>query len=210
MKQSSFAILFEDNWLLAVDKPAGLLTIPARGKNRSLTGLLNQDLLKRNVSYRLHPCHRLDRETSGVILYAKGKAAQKKMMELFKQKQVKKSYVAFVHGRLPKEQGTINHPIEGQSALTHYTIIQQKEHFSVAEIIPFTGRKNQIRIHFKGIGHPLVGESKFAFRKDFALKAKRAFLHAAKISFKHPFTGAHTSISSGLSGDMKQFLAAHA
>lgn len=209
MKHVLPAILYEDDWIAAVDKPAGLLTIPAGDKKRSLTDILNSDLAKSNIAYRLHPCHRLDRETSGVILYAKGKSAQNKMMELFKQRKVKKTYIAFVHGRLQKKSGVMHYPVEGHNALTHYKLLEQKKDFSVFEVIPVTGRKNQIRLHFKRIGHPLVGESRFAFRKDFPLKAKRTLLHSAKVSFTHPLSGRFTEISSRLPSDMERFLSAH-
>ena len=209
MVRSQPVVLYEDDWIAAIDKPSGLLTIPAAGRDRSLTGILNQNLTESKIPYRLHPCHRLDRETSGVILYAKGKAAQKKMMGLFKSKLIKKSYIAFVHGRLPRAQGMINRSIEGQSAITNYKTLEQRVNYSVVEVNPVTGRKNQIRIHFKGIGYPLVGESRFAFRKDFVLKAKRVLLHAAKISFMHPLTGKCISISSQLPRDMLEFLNAH-
>ncbi|MDD2702691.1 MAG: pseudouridine synthase, partial [Candidatus Omnitrophica bacterium] len=110
-------IVFEDEWLLVVNKPAGLLTVPAPVKDsRTLTDILNKDVEERGLSYRVHPCHRLDRETSGLIVYAKGKSIQQKIMEEFKRKQVKKSYIAFAHGRIERAAGDIEFPIDGQSA----------------------------------------------------------------------------------------------
>ena len=87
-------VVYEDDWLLIADKPAGLLTIPSPGKvRRTLTGILNEDLKKKGLLYRLHPCHRLDRETSGLIIYAKGKSVQKKMMDEFRNGKVKKTLI---------------------------------------------------------------------------------------------------------------------
>ena len=200
-------VIYEDDWLLAVDKPSGLLVIPTPKKEtRTLTSILNEDLAERSKTYRLHPCHRLDRETSGLIIYAKGKSIQEKMMLEFKERKVKKVYIAFLQGHLFKEQGEIKKPIEGKNALTKYKVIQRKKDFTVVEIMPWTGRTNQIRIHFKDIGHPLVGETKFAFRRDFALKAKRLCLHAEALEFLHPITKKSVKLSTGLPEDLKKFL----
>lgn len=192
-------MVYEDNWLLIVDKPSGLLTIPTPKKeSRTLTSILN-----------LHPCHRLDRETSGLIIYAKGKSIQKKMMDEFKTRRVKKTYLAFVHGLLNQNQGQISNPIEGLSAVTKYKVIQKRNGFTVIEAMPLTGRTNQIRIHFKLIGHPVLGETKFAFRRDFKIKAKRLCLHASSLEFVHPITKELVSLNIGLAQDLKEFLKRH-
>ncbi len=204
-------VVFEDDWFFVVDKPAGLLTIPSpRNETRTLQSILNDDARERGRAYRLHPCHRLDRETSGLIVFAKGKAAQKQMMELFRRRGVEKRYVAFVHGVLPQVAGTIRTPVEREPAETRYRTLQRRKDFSVVELIAVTGRKNQLRLHLKGIGHPLVGESRFAFRKDFPLRAKRAFLHAQSLSFVHPLTGRNLRLDAALPADMTHFLQKHA
>lgn len=201
-------IVYEDEWLLIVDKPSGLLVIPTPlNEQRTLTSILNDDLKQRNISYRLHPCHRLDRETSGLIIYAKGKSVQQKMQEEFRQKNIHKTYIALVHGAPAKDSGEIKMPIEGQGALTKYKVIQRKKDFSVVEVTPVTGRTNQIRIHFKNIGHPLVGESKFAFRKDFKLRFKRVCLHAKRLEFRHPVTDKTIRVDIELAKDMADLLA---
>lgn len=203
-------VVYEDEWLVIFNKPAGLLVIPTpKNENRTLTSILNDDLKDKGASYRLHPCHRLDRETSGLIVYAKGKSAQKKMMDLFRQKQVKKRYVAFVQGAPSKAAGIIKIPIEQQGAITQYRILQRKKDFSVLEVEPLTGRTNQIRIHLKHIGHPIVGETKFVFRRDYALKAKRLCLHAGGLEFNHPLTGKPIHLSVDLAEDLKEFLNRH-
>jgi 23S rRNA pseudouridine1911/1915/1917 synthase len=203
-------IVYEDDWLLIADKPSGLLTIPTPKNERyTLTRILNDDLKKREVSYRLHPCHRLDRETSGLIIYAKGKSIQKKMMELFKDKKVKKAYIAFVHGDLDLSQGKIVTSIEGKEAITEYNVIERRSNFTVVKVSPLTGRTNQIRIHFKSIAHPLVGETKFVFRRDYKLKAKRVCLHAKYLEFIHPITRRNLSINSELARDLQAFLKTH-
>jgi len=203
-------IVYEDNWLLVVNKPPGLLTIPTPKKELcTLTSILNEDLKKRKLSYHLYPCHRLDRETSGLIVYAKGKSMQKKMMQEFWHKDIRKIYIAFIQGRLAKDQGNIRYPIEQKSAVTKYKIIEKRKDFSVVQIMPLTGRTNQIRIHFKRIGHPLVGETRFAFRRDFKLKARRLCLHAKKLEFVHPLTKKAISLEAPLPPDMEDFLSKH-
>ncbi|MBI4707512.1 MAG: RNA pseudouridine synthase [Candidatus Omnitrophica bacterium] len=200
-------VIYEDEWLVVLDKPQGLLTIPSpKNEPRTLTSILNQDLIERNISYRLHPCHRLDRQTSGLIIYAKGKSVQKKMMDLFHQRKIKKTYIAFVQGHIAKAAGEINIPIERKPAQTRYKLIKEKNNFSVLEVEPITGRTNQIRIHFSQIGHPVVGEDKFSFRRDFKLRSKRLCLQAKKLEFKHPVSGKFIQLSLDLPEDMKKLV----
>lgn len=203
-------IVFEDDWLLVVDKPAGLLSVPTpKNESRTLTSILNQDVQDRGLNYRLYPCHRLDRETSGLLIYAKSRGVEAKMMDAFRDRLVHKKYIAFLHGKLAQPQGVINSAIEGKSALTKYKVLQEKSNYSVLEVSPVTGRTNQIRIHFKHIQHPLVGEDKFAFRKDFALRAKRVCLHGKYLEFKHPQTAKAMVLESPLAQDMQKFIDEH-
>ena len=203
-------VIHEDEWLCIIDKPSGLLTIPDPGRQSlCVTDILNNALKEKQVSWRLHPCHRLDRETSGLLIYAKGKSVEQKMISAFRDRLVGKQYIAFVHGKLSPSQGAISSAIEGKSALTKYRVIQEKSNYSVVEISPVTGRTNQIRIHFKHIQHPLVGEDKFAYRKDFVLRAKRVCLHAQHLEFKHPQTAKMIVVKSSLPEDMQKFLDDH-
>lgn len=203
---SRFKVLYEDDWYLAIDKPPGLLTIPAPGNKRALTELLNLEGSKAGIAVRLHPCHRLDGETSGVILFAKGKKAQKLMMELFHKKKVRKLYLAIVQGGLEKEEGSITRHLEGKPAKSRYRVLEHLSLCTVVEVEPETGRTNQIRLHFKGIGHPLVGETRYAFRKDFPLSVPRLMLHARELIFPHPVTSHEVRIQSPLPSDMVRFL----
>lgn len=203
-------VVYEDDLLLVVDKPAGLLTIPAPGKTqRTLTGVLNEYAGERGQQAALHPCHRLDRETSGLIIYAKGKSMQKKMMQLFKERKVHKTYTAFVLGTAGRKQGEIKNPVEGSSAITLYRVIEQRAGFAVVEAEPLTGRTNQLRLHFKAIGHPILGDYRFAFRRDFTVKAKRLCLHAGRLEFTHPATHREVRLKAALPPDLKEFLKAH-
>lgn len=192
-------VVYEDDWLLVVNKPAGLLTIPTPKKeHRTLTSILG-----------LYPCHRLDRETSGLIIYSKEKPVQKKMADAFKQRKIKKTYIAFIQGKPARLAGEIKNQIEGLSAITRYSVIDQRNNFSVVRVNPITGRTNQIRIHFKLIGHPLIGEKRFAFRRDFKLKANRLCLHAKSVEFVHPVSHKLISLDSELPVGMRNFLQKH-
>ncbi|MCX7787506.1 MAG: RluA family pseudouridine synthase [Spirochaetes bacterium] len=203
---SRFRILYEDEWYLAIDKPPGLLTIPAPGNKKSLTELLDLEGKRAGVSMKLHPCHRLDGETSGVLLFAKGKKAQKLMMERFHEKNVHKLYIALVQGGLEKEEGLITRVLEGKPALTRYRVLERLPLCTLVEVEPETGRTNQIRLHFKGIGHPLVGETRFAFRKDFPLSIPRLMLHAQELTFPHPMHSSEITIRAPLPSDMEKVL----
>ncbi len=203
-------IIYEDDWLLVVNKPAGLLTVPTpRNESRTLTSILNQDAKERGLEFKLYPCHRLDRDTSGLIIYAKGPSIQKQMMDLFRQRLVSKKYIAFVHGKLAKTTGEISSAIEGKTALTKYKLLEQKKDYGLVEVVPVTGRTNQIRIHFKNIQHPLVGEDKFAFRRDFSLRFKRVCLESSELKFKHPQTGKEVVLKLPLDKDLQKFLETH-
>ncbi len=219
MSSPSVQVLYEDEIAFVFYKPAGLLTIPTdKGVEQSLYRLVNQIY---PVPEGLLPAHRLDRDTSGVILFAKGKANQDLLMQLFKEKKVKKQYVAFVHGKVERKEGTIRIPIKdffqrkfnrqmpAQSALTHYRVRDYYKDFSVVDVMPITGRTNQIRIHMAKIGHPIVGEDKYAFRKDFELRFRRTALHAAVLEWPHPKTGKMIRVEAPLAADMQEFLKKH-
>ena len=225
MDGKRYRIIYEDEYLLVVDKPSGMLVIPSPNKEiNTLTDVLNRELDERGVEALNHsshsgsgqanayPCHRIDRETSGIILYAKGKSIQAQMMEEFRKRLVKKAYIVFVHGNVRKNSDIIKKSIYNRNknrmeeAVTKYRVLERRKDFSVLGVEPVTGRTNQIRIHLKEIGHPLVGESVFVFRKDFRLKFKRAALHAKKIEFTHPVTKNGMIFSSPIPKDMQNFL----
>ena len=127
-------------------------------------------------------------------------------MDLFRNREISKKYIAFVRGMLAHRRGEINRPVDGKSAVTRYQVIEERRDFSIVELFPQTGRKNQVRVHFMEIGHPLVGETKFARRKDSPVKAKRVCLHAAFLSFKHPVTNAQVILESAIPPDLERIL----
>ncbi len=217
-------VLYEDEQFMAFYKPAGLLSVASgskMNKDSCLEDMVNEfyrEEIDGVPGPKLHPCHRLDRETSGVIFFAKGKVNQQLLMDLFHKKLVHKRYIAFVHGRVTRPAGTIRIPVkdafsdkfspdsEAKEASTKYKVLEIRTKFSILEAEPITGRTNQLRIHFKEIGHPIVGENKYIFRKDYDLRFKRTALHAAEIDFKHPVTGKDVKVEAKLSADMMNFL----
>ena len=208
-----YSIVYEDEYIFVIDKPSGMLVVPTpKGETNTLTDLLNQELDRRGAEANAYPCHRIDRETSGLIIYAKGQSIQKIMMEQFKKHLVKKTYIAFVHGIVRKNSATLKGNIYNQKRrktelmITGFSVLERRKDFTIVEVHPVTGRTNQIRIHFKELGHPLVGESVYAFRKDFKLRFKRVALHSKAVEFSHPVTGKRMSFNLPLADDMASFI----
>lgn len=213
-------VLYEDDEYIAFNKPSGLLVIPTpRREKHTLMAIVNEQHVSSGNEGKLHPCHRLDRDTSGVILFAKGKRSQQRMMGEFKERKVEKKYLAFVQGKLKRPQGQLKSAIRdfnqrkfakdsaAKWAVTGYKVIEVKRDYSVVEVYPVSGRTNQIRIQFSEIGHPLVGEDKYAFRKDFALRFKRTALHALSLAWLSPKRKTKITVTAPLSKDMEAFLA---
>ena len=211
--QKRYDIVYEDEHVFISNKPSGILVVPTpKGETNTLTDFLNQELDRRGVLANAYPCHRIDRETSGLIIYAKGKSVQEAMMEQFKKHLVKKTYIAFVHGIVRKNSDTLQGNVYNKKKrktelmITKFKVIERRKDFTIVEVKPVTGRTNQIRIHFKGLGHPLVGESVYAFRKDFKLRFKRVALHAKALEFSHPVTGKRMNFNLPLADDMINFI----
>ena len=153
-----------------------------------------------------------------MILFAKGKRSQQILMDAFKQRKVTKHYIAFVQGKLKRPVGEISSYIndldekkfrkhsQAVLAITRYKLLQAKQKFSVVDVNPITGRTNQIRIHFRDLGNPLVGERKYAFGRDYELKFRRVALHASRLEFESPIDRKKITVESKLAQDMEVFL----
>lgn len=210
--REAFKILFEDEFILVLEKQAKILVQPSPKKEKhTLTTLLEE-----KIKQKAYPCHRLDRETTGLIIYAKGENIQRAIMEQFRRNQVKKKYIALVKGVLKKDEGMLEGFIldkEGKrfqekpkKAKTYYRVLRKTEGFSVIDLKPLTGRTNQLRIQFAKIGHPILGERKYAFGRDFRVNFKRLALHAYFLSFIHPVSKERLQFRIELPQDMKTFL----
>ncbi|MFH1062679.1 MAG: pseudouridine synthase [Candidatus Omnitrophota bacterium] len=209
--------IYEDKDILIINKPSGLLTVPAPNeKVNNLTELLNELNPRQNNNPKIYPCHRLDKDTSGVLIFAKGKAVQQNIMDQFRAKHVKKVYIAFVHGIFNRTTGVLKSYIQGawpyrrddkkKLAITNFKLLGSGKNFSIMQLEPVTGRTNQIRLQFKDIGHPLVGERRFILARDWPLKFKRVALHALSVEFMHPTKNSRVKFNAELPKDMINFL----
>lgn len=203
------AVLYEDKDILVVDKPAGLLTVATeREKSRTAHSILTDYIRKGCGRSRkqLFVVHRLDRDTSGVLIFAKSEEAKFRLQDRWKE--TEKKYLAVVHGRCEKSSGTITSYLaedsqynvyttsdstKGKLSQTAYTVLRMTKRYSLLELTLHTGRKNQIRVHLAGIGHPIVGDIKYGKADD---AQPRMALHARSISFRHPFSGKELSFTS--------------
>jgi 23S rRNA pseudouridine1911/1915/1917 synthase len=225
-------IIFQDGSIFVVDKPSGWITNEADTTTKQP---VLQTWMQTNFKYpisndqllRSGIVHRLDKETSGIIIVAKTKEAFEKLQSEFKNREVEKTYIALVHGKLEPPEGEIKAPVGrlpwrrdrfgvlpgGREATTLYKIIKfypgNNAGHTLVEFKPKTGRTHQIRIHAKYIGHAIVGDEFYAGRKTARNDRKwcpRLFLHAASIKFIHPETGKEISFESPLSQDLKSTL----
>jgi 23S rRNA pseudouridine1911/1915/1917 synthase len=195
-------ILYEDKDILVANKPAGILTIASEtNKTRTAYHFLTEYVRKGSVKSRnrIFIVHRLDQQTSGVLLFAKNEEMKFRLQEQWKATQ--KTYAAIVHGQLAKKEGVITSYLaenaayvvysttdttKGKLAHTAYKVLNENRRYSLLEIDLLTGKKNQIRVHLADEGHPVVGDRKYGKKND---GHKRLALHAKSISFTHPATG---------------------
>ncbi|MEG0475052.1 MAG: RluA family pseudouridine synthase, partial [Carnobacterium sp.] len=196
------SILHEDEDIIVINKEAGMLSMASKNENdltayRQLTTYVKED----NQKNRIYIVHRLDRDTSGVMLFAKSEAVKTALQEKWSDVVKERIYTALVEGVVRNEEGTISSwltenkamrvfssPVDngGKHAVTHYKKIRSNEQFSLLEIQLETGRKNQIRVHMEEMGHPVVGDKKYGSRIN---PLKRLGLHASTLALVHPRTG---------------------
>ena len=213
-------IVFEDDHLLVVDKPAGLVVHPAKGH---LTGTLAQALEGTvsggDDSWRAGLVHRLDRETSGLLVVAKSDAVHAALKTALQRRDVTREYAALVEGRPPSRTGTIDAPIgrdrrvrtkhstdtdKPRQARTHFAIAEALDHYTLLTVTLETGRTHQIRVHLLAIGHPVAGDPEYGHAGRLGLG--RQFLHAQRLAFTHPVTGAEIVVESPLPDDLQAAL----
>ena len=206
-------IVFEDDYLIVVNKRANLLTVPtATRKYPTLTNQASEYLKTKNQ--KAFACHRLDRQTSGLVIYAKRKDIQKDIMLQFKKRKIHKRYFAIVQGSIVEKSRVIRNTVcprgkPARFAVTKFTVMHRSKDFSFLDIEPETGRTNQIRIHLCQIGHPVIGERKYTVAKRWPVKFRRACLHAYSIEFQHPVSKDKVNIKIGLAPDIQNFLDNH-
>jgi 23S rRNA pseudouridine1911/1915/1917 synthase len=235
------AMVYEDDDLAVVDKPAGMMVHAGAGSAERNAGTLVNALLHyfgkalSAVGGELRPgiVHRLDKQTSGLIVVAKNDVTHRKLSEMFSERRLRKVYLALVHGWVAEDTGTIQLPIArdlvrrtrmttkragGRTAVTHWQVLERLEgaygRFSLLEVRIETGRTHQIRVHMQALGHPVVGD--FLYGAPHLIKPTngfgdvlelpRNFLHAAELEFAHPRTGAELALQADLPGELAGFL----
>ena len=225
-------IVYEDDTLVVVNKPAGLVVHPAAGTpSGTLANALAYHFQKLpGVNIRPGIVHRLDRDTSGLLVVAKTETALENLSDQFRDRTVYKSYVALVHGRVLSNIGKIDQPLArdrsnrtrmavvrgGRNALTLYRVRQAFDRFTLLDVELKTGRTHQIRVHLAWLKHPVVGDETYGGGRDNTIKDPRLrarirslgrhFLHAEKLGFKHPTTGEFVKFESSLPSELEDLL----
>lgn len=195
-------VIFEDPYLIVIEKKENLLTVRTdNGNELTAYSILKKHVLKASKFNRIYTVHRLDRETSGVLVFAKDRSVQLALQENWHTDVKKRIYVAVVEGRMERQEDTIvswltenekslkvhSSPVDngGQQAVTHYRVIKSNDDYSLLEIELATGRKNQIRVHMQSIGHPVIGDKRYGAKTN---PIGRLALHARILEFTHPVT----------------------
>jgi len=199
-KNRKFNIIYEDKEIIVIDKPAGMLSVSTDKREENTAYRLVNDYL-RNKRGRVWIVHRLDRETSGVMLFAKSEQIKLKLQDNWDSMAIKRGYIAVVEGRVKTPEKVItswlkqtksllvyssNREGDGKLAITNYKVMQTVNKYSLLELSLETGRKNQIRVHMKDIGYPVTGDKKYGAAKN---PLHRLGLHASVLTVKHPVTG---------------------
>ena len=206
-------IVYEDDDVIVVNKPQGMVVHPAPGHpNHTLVNALlyHSPLSTINGEFRPGIVHRIDKDTSGLLMIAKNDLAHRSLAAQLKAKTNEREYVALVHGVIKEERGTIDAPLgrskkdrkkqvvveDGRHAVTHFKVLERFQHYTLVSCRLETGRTHQIRVHMKYIGHPLAGDPLYGPRKT--LPSNGQYLHARLLGFKHPRTGKQMTFTSPL------------
>jgi 23S rRNA pseudouridine1911/1915/1917 synthase len=220
-----FDVLYEDDSVLVVDKPAGVVVHPGSGRRHGTlaAGLLHRfpDLRGVGQADRWGLVHRLDKDTSGALVVARTPESFETLTTMLREREIRRDYLALVDGRMSAPTGTIEAPIgrdaarptrravvaDGKSAVTHYEVSREFPDFdcTLLKVRLETGRTHQIRVHLVAIDHPVIGDRVYG-TKNTRVKAPRVFLHAAGVEFAHPVTGAAVLAESPLPTDLRSVL----
>jgi len=218
--------LFEDEWLLVIDKPSGLSVHPGAGEKQETVADIFRFHYPQVAAFadqeRPGIVHRLDKDTSGVLILAKSEEALEKMQELFQEREMQKTYLALVKGHMRFRNGTIDLPLArstknrarfavvgeesegGREAVTDFAVLREFEKFTYVRLMPHTGRTHQLRVHLSYFGNPILGDILYGNRKELVLP--RLALHAYQIEFIHPFTGNGIRVTSPLPADLRRYM----
>jgi len=195
-------LVYEDQWIIVIDKSIGVLSMQSDHHSFCVKTILDNYFKKRHLRCTAHLVHRLDRDTSGLMVFAKSTQVQQTMENNWNDMVEERGYIALVSGRMEKDWGTIKSWLKddklffthssqtdngGKMAVTHFKTLDRNENHSLVELSLETGRKNQIRVHLQDIKHPVVGDTKYGIEGDDPIG--RLGLHAFRLHFTHPITG---------------------
>jgi 23S rRNA pseudouridine1911/1915/1917 synthase len=216
---TAFSIAYEDEHLLIVDKGPGLVVHPARGHREETLSQLLGDTAAGGDPERAGIVHRLDRDTSGLLIVSRSEEAHRLLQAALSERLIEREYLALVQGRPPARSGTIDAPIgrdprvrtrmavgglNPREARTHFTLDRALKSSSLLRLRLETGRTHQIRVHLQAIGHPVSGDPEYGTAGQFGLQ--RQFLHATRLAFDHPLTGQRVEVVSPLPEDLARAL----
>jgi 23S rRNA pseudouridine1911/1915/1917 synthase len=218
-------VIYEDDDIIVFDKPPGIVTHPAPGhEHGTLVNALKaiRPDVQVQPSHRPGIVHRLDKDTSGLLVVAKTEAARLALLEQWQSRSVVKKYTALVHGVVEPDSGTIDAPISrdpvertkmavvswGRPAITHFRVLERFRCATLLDVTIETGRTHQIRVHCAFIGHPVVGDSQYGGDRPFCVPVPRQFLHARYLRFVHPTTGQAIELETPLPYDLRTVLEA--
>lgn len=211
-------IIYEDEFMLIINKPAGLPVHPSMlHYSNSLSNGIKYYYDSINLNKKIRPVNRLDKDTSGIVIFAKNEYIQECLVRQMKTNTFKKEYIAVCNGMFENKEETINAPIarkegsiiercvdqEGETSITHYKVIKENSSISVLNILLETGRTHQIRVHMSYIGHPIIGDTLYGIASDLI---NRQALHSYKVSFIHPVTRKKQIFIAPLYEDMKNIV----
>ena len=220
-KDTRVKIVFEDEWLIVVDKRSGILSMSTGAEGETTAYSLMSDYVKRihGRQSKIFIVHRIDRETSGLIIFAKNENTKKKLQESWNESVLERKYCAIVEGHMPERQGTVrswlkenpkslkvtSSPVDdgGKESVTRYRVLSCGKHFSLVEFELETGRKHQIRVHASLLGCPVTGDRKYGAKDN---PAGRIALHARSIVFRHPVTRKKMSFDTGVPNVFKAIM----
>ncbi|HSX38366.1 MAG TPA: RluA family pseudouridine synthase [Chlamydiales bacterium] len=209
-KVPGLKILYEDRYLIAIEKPAGLLSVPLdeEGNRSNALSRLQEGLQTPSI----FAVHRIDRDVSGVLIFARGKESEERLKALFEKHNLHRQYFAIVEGRMKKESGTWKNRLaelsnydvvpspDGRDATTHFKVLRRSAKYTYLQVLLETGRKHQIRVHCQMAGHPVVGDIRYGAIEN---PIRRICLHAVHLELRHPFTGRHLAFNSSLPSSFK-------
>jgi 23S rRNA pseudouridine1911/1915/1917 synthase len=216
---ASLKIVWQDEHLLVVDKPAGLVVHPARGHREGTLSQLLSGTAAGGEPERAGIVHRLDRDTSGLLVVASSEEVHRLLQAALRERLIERQYLALVEGRPPARSGTIEAPIgrhprirtrmavggaAPREARTHFTLERSLRGVSLLRLRLDTGRTHQIRVHLQAIGHPVCGDPEYG--TPGLLGLERQFLHATRLAFPHPVTGETVAVDSPLPADLRSAL----